>query len=285
MGDYQSIKYDQDDAVVVITLNRPEAMNALSPQLVEELHDALDVANEDVSVRSIIVTGEGRAFSAGYDISSESEYGDTTAERLHHWWGKSLNNPDRMLHMMHLDKPVIAAVNGWCLGGGLWYALAADITIASDQAVFAQPEIRMVSNSSYLFTLIAGWKHAHRYTLTGDHFDAKEADRIGIVNEVVPHDELMERSLKLARRLAMVPPDSVRINKKISTYGLEAQGIRNALNVNAALSVIVHASGDSPDVEHLHEAQKSGGLKAMLVERDGPFLPEPGGPKSKVPSV
>lgn len=282
MSAYEFIRYEQTNAVVTITLNRPNVMNALSPGLEDELHESLDVADADDSVRAIIFTGEGRAFSAGYDLGADPSEAGSTAETLKRWWDRSLNNPDKMMHMMELSKPVIAAVNGWCMGGGLWYALAADITIASEHAVFAQPEIRMVSNSSYLFTLIAGWKHAHRYTLTGDHFDAAEAERIGIVNEVVPHDELMTRSVALAERLALVPPDSIRINKRISTYGLEAQGLRNALNVNAALSVIVHASGDSPDVANLSKAFQEEGLKAMLVERDGPFLPEPGGPRSKV---
>ena len=83
-------------------------------------------------------------------------------------------------------KPVIAAVHGWVIGGGFWYSLACDITIAADNSVFGQPEVRHVSNTTFLFAALAGWKAAHRYGLTGDHFDAAEALRLGIVNEVVP---------------------------------------------------------------------------------------------------
>ena len=185
------------------------------------------------------------------------------------------------MHVMELSTPVIAAVNGWCLGGGFWYALCSDITIASEEATFGQPEVRGISSSSILFAVLAGWKNAHRYTLTGDHFDAPEALRIGVVNEVVPHDELLDRTYALARRIAMVPADSVRLNKAITTYGLEAMGLRNAHNVMAFLATIAHASGDSPEVRHLGEAYRQGGIRAFLAARDGPFQPEPGGPRSR----
>lgn len=280
---YEHVLYQQDGPVAVITLNRPEALNALSNALETELHAALDQADADPSVRAVIVTGAGRAFSAGYDISA----GEAGRERLpssghlRNWWHRAMRNPRLMMHIWEMSTPVIAAVNGWCIGGGFWYALACDITIASDRAVFGQPEVRMISNSSVLFAALVGWKHAHRYALTGDHFDAMEALRIGAVNEVVPHDELMNRAMALARRIALVPPDSVRMNKAITVYGLEAMGIRNALNTNAFLSTIVEASNDGPDVEHLHRAQAEGGLRGFLTARDGPFTPEPFGPRSE----
>ncbi|MEE8338384.1 MAG: enoyl-CoA hydratase-related protein, partial [Dehalococcoidia bacterium] len=112
-------------------------------------------------------------------------------------------------------------------------------------------------------------------------FDAAEALRIGVINEVVPHEELMDTALALARRLALVPPDSVRLNKAITTYGLQAMGLRNALNVNAFLSTIVEASNDGPDVEHLEQAREQGGFRGFMEARDGPFMPEPFGPRSR----
>lgn len=280
---YAHILYATDGPIAVITLNRPEALNALSRPLEEELHQAFDQADGDDAIRAIILTGAGRAFSSGYDISA----GESGRQRvpssafLRDWWRSSMRNPRMMMHIWELSKPVIAAVNGWCIGGGLWYALACDITIASDRAVFGQPEVRMISNSTVLFAALVGWKHAHRYALTGDHFDAAEALRIGAINEVVPHDELMARATALARRIALVPADSVRINKAITVYGLEAMGIRNALNTNAFLSAIVQASNDGPDVEHLERAQRENGFRAFLEARDTPFLPEPFGPRSR----
>ena len=280
---YEHLTYELRGPVALITLNRPEALNALSRPLEDELHAALDAAEADEAARAVVLTGAGRAFSAGYDISA----GEAGRERLpsgtflRSWWQSSLRNPRNMMHIWELSTPVIAAVNGWCIGGGLWYALACDITLASDRAVFGQPEVRQISNSSVLFAALVGWKHAHRYTLTGDHFVAAEALRIGVVNEVVPHDELLDRALALASRIARVPRDSVRLNKAITVYGLEAMGIRNALNTNAFLSTLVQASNDGPEVEAMQQAQREGGLLRVLEVRDGPFLPEPFGPRSR----
>jgi enoyl-CoA hydratase/carnithine racemase len=181
--------------------------------------------------------------------------------------------------MWRLGKPIIAAVNGWAMGGGFWYQLAADITIASDRAVFAQPEVRHISNTTYLFTALCGWKHANRWALTGDHFDAQEALRIGLVNEVVPHDELMPRATELAKRLANVPEPALRLNKAIAMQGIQSAGLNAALLLESALGSLAHTSHNE-ERERLIEVQGRDGLKAYLDARDGPFQPEPMGPKS-----
>ena len=280
--DYEFVRFSRDGAVATITLNRPDAMNALSPGLERELHNALDEADADPATRVIVLTGAGRAFSAGYDFDEDVSGDDATAAAtLRQWLDVNQRSVEGFMHVMELSKPVIAAVNGWCLGGGFWYALCSDITIASEEATFGQPEVRGISSSSILFAVLAGWKNAHRYTLTGDHFDAAEALRIGVVNEVVPADQVLERAYALAARIAMVPADSVRLNKAITTYGLEAMGLRNAHNVMAFLATIAHASGDSPEVRQLNEAYRRGGIRAFLDARDGPFQPEPGGPRSR----
>jgi enoyl-CoA hydratase/carnithine racemase len=286
MGSYEHVLYEVDAPVATITLNRPAQMNALSPQLEGEIHAALDEAAADASVRAIILTGSGPAFSSGYDIGGERpEYDRPAVERhrdvLNRWVTTDWRHGSQMLHIMELSKPVIAAVNGWCLGGGFWYSLACDITIASEQATFGQPEVRMISNSSFLFPALVGWKNAHRYALTGDHFGPAEALRIGCVNEVVPHDQLMERANALARRLALVPPDSVRMNKQLTIQGLQAMGLRNGLTVGGLISSQVHSMTDAEDAEDLYTTRREEGLRAFLKKRDGPFIPEPGGPRSK----
>jgi len=165
------------------------------------------------------------------------------------------------------------------MGGGFWYQLAADITIASDKAVFAQPEVRHISNSSFLFAALCGWKAANRWALTGDHFDAHEALRIGMVNEVVPHDQLMEATRALARRLTHVPEPSIRLNKAITMLGIQASGLYSGLLLEGALGALAHSSHNEYR-EALFEKQRQGGLKAYLEMRDGPFQPEPMGPRS-----
>ena len=282
MGDYEFILYEtDDDRIATITLNRPNQMNAISPDLERELHEALDEAAADDSVRTIILTGAGRAFSAGYDLGRGRVPPKTRSEALAQWLPTDMAHTDNVMHIMELDKPVIAAVNGWALGGGFWYTLACDITIASDQATFGQPEVRMVSNTSFLFPALVGWKVAARYALTGDHFGPEEAVRIGAINEVVPHDELMPRARELAKRLAMVPSDSVRLNKKLTTFGLQAMGLRNAIQTGGVISVLAHASTDAEEVADMYEVQRNEGLGAFLKMRDGKFIPEPGGPRSR----
>jgi enoyl-CoA hydratase/carnithine racemase len=285
---YQDLLYSVDDKVATITLNRPERMNALSHSLEAEIHRAFDEADADRSVRAIILTGNGAAFSAGYDQAAKSAsgvrpldpQGKSHAEYIEHWQRQDSARVGYWEHMWGLGKPVIAAVNGWAMGGGFWYQLAADITIASDRAVFAQPEVRQISNTSYLFTALCGWKAANRWALTGDHFDAQEALRIGMVNEVVPHDELMPRARALAKRIALVPEPSIRLNKAIAMQGIQASGLHAALLLEGTLGALAHSS-HSEDRERLFEAQRQGGLKGYLEMRDGPFHPEPMGPRSK----
>ena len=285
---YQDLLYEVADKVATVTLNRPERMNALSRNLEAEIHRALDEADADREVRAVILTGNGAAFSAGYDQAATSASGvrpldptgKTHAEYIEQWQRHDGARVGHWEHMWRLGKPVIAAVNGWAMGGGFWYQLAADITIASEKAVFAQPEVRQISNTSYLFTALCGWKAANRWALTGDHFDAQEALRIGMVNEVVPHDELIPRARALAKRIALVPEPSIRLNKAIAMLGIQAAGVHSALLLEGALSALAHSS-HSEDREKLFEAQRQGGLKAYLDLRDGPFQPEPMGPRSK----
>ncbi len=285
---YEMILYEKDGPIATVTLNRPESLNAIHPQMEAELHDALDEAEADAEIRAIILTGAGRAFSAGYDVARGRTEGQRRpldpdgveiADFIKHWWLRDRDGPQNLLHLWYLSKPIIAAVNGWALGGGFWYALACDITLAADNAVFGQPEVRHVSNTTFLFAALAGWKAAHRYALTGDHFDAAEAYRLGVVNEVVPADQLLPRARALAERIARVPEPSVRLNKAVTCFGLLAMGVGAGMLMNGPLSALAHSSHNSYRAGLL-EAMRSGGLRAFLEARDGPFQPEPFGPKS-----
>src|SRR5256885_10109286 len=283
---YETIVYEKKGPVVTLTLNRPDTINAITPQMTAELHQALDAADADAEVRAIILTGAGRAFSAGYAIGPRPDGGSPldargveVGEFLKNWWTRDGDSTRRLLHLWQLNTPVIAAVHGWVMGGGFWYSLACDITIAADDAVFAQPEVRHISNTTFLFAALAGWKAAHRYGLTGDHFDAAEAERIGIVNEVVPAAELMARARALAERIARVPEPAVRLNKAVTCYGLLAMGLGAGGLMNIPFSSMAHASYNAERAE-LIAAMQSGGLKAFLEARDGGFRPGPFGPRS-----
>jgi enoyl-CoA hydratase/carnithine racemase len=196
------------------------------------------------------------------------------------WWDNDTQGVQKLMHLWQIGTPVIAAVNGWAMGGGFWYALACDITIASEQAVFAQPEVRHISNTTFLFAALVSWKAAHRYALTGDHIDAQEALRLGIVNEVVPAEQLMPTAQALAERIAKVPEPSVRLNKAVTCFGLQAAGLHSGLLLNGALSTLAHTS-HLPMRDDLLAAMQQGGMRSFLDKRDSPFRPEPFGPKSR----
>ncbi len=291
MPNYETVLYEKQRNGVLITLNRPETLNAISRQLEHDVSEALTEAENDPEVRAIVLTGAGRAFSSGYDIGAGRgptvwpyglPEGTSVAALLDDWRDRSRDETQKLLQIWELTKPVIAAVNGWCMGGGSWYALASHMTYAAEEAVFAQPEIRMISNTNFFWTLNAGYKHALRYGLTGDHIDAQEALRIGLVNEVVPGDDLLEHCFRVVERIALVSPETVKINLYVATMGLEMMGLRNALILNDELSAHVQSSQREDFKREMMDAQKEGGLRAFLQVRDGPFQPEPFGPRSRV---
>ena len=292
MADYETILYEKQRGGVLITLNRPEVLNALSAQLQNELHQALDEADADPEVRAAVITGSGRAFSAGADIGGGGgdrreevwpyglPEGMSIAERLDTTRTSTIAGVKRELHRWELGIPVISAVNGWCMGAGSWLALSCHMTIAAEDAVFSQPEVRMIDSSSFFWIHLAGYKNGLRYALTGDHIDAQEALRIGLVNKVVPPDQLIEEALSIVERIALVSPETVKINLAVATMGLEMMGLRNALMLEAELAAMARSSRRYDYLEHMIEAQKEGGMRAFLQARDGPFRPEPFGPRS-----
>ena len=291
MPTYEHILYEMRGTTCVITLNRPETLNAITQPMERDLHEALDVAEADPEARVIIIQGAGRAFSSGYDIASFGETdpvsmiakGESVADHVSRWFYHDRNMVRNQTHVFELSKPVIACVHGWCMGGGTWLALSCDMTFCSADAVFAQPEVRQISNTAFLWALMAGFKNALRYSLTGDHIDAREAHRIGLVNEVfADRDAMMDEAHRIAERIAQVSPETVAANKYVATLGLEMMGLRNAITTNWLLSSIAHSS-QRPDYNRreMLAAAAERGMRGFLEVRDGPFRPEPFGPRAK----
>jgi enoyl-CoA hydratase/carnithine racemase len=289
MAEYKEILYEKERGGVLITLNRPEALNAITRSMLKEFHRALDEAEADPEIRAIVITGAGRAFSAGFDQATTSgrrrdiqwpygiPSGMSTADLINYW---SVDDV-KLIRIFEMTKPVIAAVRGWAMGGGCWLALYTHITIAAEDAVFAQPEVRHGSNTTFMWTLLAGFKNALRYGLVGDHIDAQEALRIGLVNKVVPVEQLLEECFKIVERIALVPPETVKINLAVATMGLEIMGVRDALRMDETLAIPAHMMLNEKFRRPLDEARANQGTKAYLQLRDGPFQPEPFGPRSK----
>ncbi len=290
MAEYKEILYEKKRGGVLITLNRPEAMNAISRTIIKELHEALDEILADPEIRAVVITGAGRAFSAGMDQGKTAggrrrdlhwpygiPTGQSAAEVIDSWRSESRN----FMRLWEFPKPIIGAINGWAMGAGSWFALFTHITIASENAVFSQPEVRHGSNTSFMWTLLGGFKNALRYGLTGDHIDAQEALRIGLVVKVVPADQLIDECFSIVERIAHVPPETVKINLQIATMGLQMMGLRDALLLDNQMSAPAHVMLREELRKPLDEARFNKGTKEYLMLRDGPFQPEPFGPRSK----
>lgn len=287
----QTILYDKQRHGVLITLNRPNRLNAMNQDLLNDLDSALAEAESDPEIRAVVITGAGRAFSAGEDISGKDPemawpYGIPRGASLVHEYNRLRDSDrkdilDRQLYRWQFPKPIIGAVSGWCLGAASWLALTCHITIAADDAVFGQPQVRHGANTDFIWVALAGFKNALRYSLTGDPVDAQEALRIGLVNQVVPKDKLLETAFAFVERVARVPPETVKINLHIATMGMEMMGLRKAWTLNAELAAMARLSKREEFGRRLEEAKRKGGLKSFLEERDGPFQPEPFGPRAR----
>jgi enoyl-CoA hydratase/carnithine racemase len=291
MANYNTILYQKQRSGVLITLNRPKELNAINAAMLDDLDAALVEAETDPEIRAVVITGAGGAFSVGEDLSGDDAptawpYGipegtslDATYNRFRDADRKNILQ--RQLYRWQYPKPIVAAVSGWCLGAASSLALTCHLTIAADDAVFGQPQVRHAANTDFIWVALAGFKNALRYSLTGDHVDAREALRIGLVNQVVPKADLLDTCFKFVERIALVPPETVKINLHISTQGLEMMGLRKAWMLNSELAAMARLSKREEFNKRLEEAKRTGGLEAFLRERDAPFQPEPFGPHSK----
>ncbi|WP_454695756.1 enoyl-CoA hydratase/isomerase family protein [Achromobacter aegrifaciens] len=209
------------DHVATLTLNRPEAMNSIDPEMREQLHAAWKRIKEDDDIRVVILTGAGeKAFCTGSDLKKTMPPKESFAELT---FGRTYS--DHLLAGLDTDKPLICAVNGYAMGGGMELALACDIRVASDNAVFALSEVRIGSipgaGGTQRLPRAIGSSNAMLMLLTGDRVDAAEALRIGLVSKVVSREELLPASQEIARRIAQNAPLSVRSIKRLVVSGAD----------------------------------------------------------------
>jgi enoyl-CoA hydratase/carnithine racemase len=224
---YQKLILTKENGIATIILNRPEVLNALNAKLSEELELAIEEVRKDNAVRVLVITGAGRAFCAGGDMKdlpvSPGDVVATTAalEQLH----------KVLLGVRQLEKPVIASVNGVAVGGGCDLALMCDIRIASENAKFGEAYVHVGGTSdsggTYLLPHLIGTAKACELLFTGDMIDAKEAERIGLVNKVVPADKLTSTTQELAAKLAKGPPIAIGM-MKTAIYMSLTQDIESA---------------------------------------------------------
>jgi len=212
---YENIIFEKEENIAIITFNRPEAMNALNNQTRAEFGQAIEDVAMDDAIKVLILTGSGKAFVAGSDIK---EFNETTPFAAH--------NIKRLGEVVEkLEKPVIAAVNGFCLGGGNEIAMGCDIIIASEKAKFGQTEINIGiipgGGGTQRLPRLIGVCRAKELIYTGDIIRAEEADRLGLVNRVVPMDELMPAAKELAKKIAAKSAAALKLAKTAINRGMQ----------------------------------------------------------------
>jgi len=212
---YQSIIFEKSEGIAVITLNRPEKLNALDHTLLQDIARAVDEVAADDEVKAVIMTGTGRAFCSGADLTG------------------TVRGTDPRQKLRNLVKPTIGAINGVVAGGGLGMACTLDIRIASEQARFSSIFVRrgLVPDCgvSYFLPRLVGTAKALEMMWTGDLIDAREAERIGLVSRVVPHDDLIKVCREFAMRLVKGPSVSIELTKRMVYDGLEANNYSSQL--------------------------------------------------------
>lgn len=217
--EFKNLSLTQDGKIAILTISRPKALNALNTEVLLELDAAIDDLEKNPEVYVIVLTGEGKAFVAGADIS---EMKDKSPEEARSF-GSLGSRVFRKLELM--DKPIIAAVNGYALGGGCELAMACDIIIAGEKAKFGQPEVGLGITPGFAGTQrlprIVGAKKAKELILTAETIGAEEAERIGLVNRVVPQDQLLSCSIDIAKTIATKGQIAVRYAKAAINRGME----------------------------------------------------------------
>lgn len=242
-------------SVAILRLNRPKALNALSPEMLEALCEALEAADQEDTIRAIVITGNERAFAAGADIQAMADSSPMDIIRVDTlgYWQR----------MRRIQKPLIAAVSGYVYGGGCELAMQCDLIVASETARFAQPEIKLGimpgAGGTQRLTKAVGPYRAMEMILTGEPIGAEEAYRHGLVNRVVPVERYQEEAVQLAHSIAERPPIAVRLAREAVRQGLE-NTLREGLEIERRNFTTLFDTQDQAE-----------GMHAFLEKRDPRF--------------
>ncbi len=255
--EFKNLLFEKNEGICTIKINNPQTLNALNGEVLKELDNAFDLVAEDEEVSVIILTGEGKAFVAGADIAYMNTLNVEEAKKF-------AENGSRIFRKIEmLDKVVIAAVNGYALGGGCELCMACDIRIASEKAKFGQPEVGLGIAPGFSGTLrlprLVGFGRAKELIFTGGHIDAQEAYRIGLANKVTDKDSLMEETYAMAKKIASNSKTAVKYAKEAMNRGMDSD-MQTGIAMEANLFGLCFA----------HEDQKEG-MTAFIEKRPANF--------------
>jgi enoyl-CoA hydratase/carnithine racemase len=269
MSDFTTILFECRDSVAHIVLNRPERLNALDQTSLQEINAAMDRAEADDEVRAIVLSGAGRAFSSGFDLKAQMEARPQGAKA----WREILDlDFATTMRFWSSSKPTIAAVHGACMAGAFEIALSCDITVAAEDAMFGEPELKFGAGIvTMLLPWITGPKQAKDIILTGaDRIGAQDALRMGIVSRVVPLGTHVQGALRIARGIALMDPVVVAETKKALNRTYEMQGMHAALSAALDIDHTIESHG-SPDKRAFMDIARERGMRAAIEWRDARF--------------
>lgn len=261
-----TILYETRGPVALITLNRPTRMNALDQPMLVALQAACDRAEADDAVGAVVLTGAGKAFSSGFDLQAQSA---ATPNGVAEWRPVLQRDFDAAMRFWHLSKPTVAAVHGPALAGACEMAMACDITVAAEDAVFGEPELKFGAGIVVMILpWIVGPKRAKEIILLGlDRITAAEAQAMGLVNRVVPQGRDVDEALALARRMAGMDRTLVKETKRAINRTYDLMGMGAALEAALDIDTLIEGEG-MPTKRDFLEIARTDGLRAALAWRE-----------------
>jgi enoyl-CoA hydratase len=284
----ETLIYEKEDfeegSMVTLTMNKPETLNALNIEFSREIDDALTKVEQDDDVKVVVIKGAGKAFSAGYDLGrvyfvygggtgkpEDKERRPSQRSRLAYdrWRSESLRR------IFLLDKITIAQVHGYCIGGGLYMSLCCDMTIAAEDARIGHSEQRLgFSGAMYVFPIevaLIGQKRARELLLTGKLIDGKEAERIGLVNQVVPAGQLEAETRKLAKSMTLLPRDGIAIGKATARLAYDSMGLSSAFGQGYIGHTLFTNIRYEPGEFNFIKRRRDVGMREAFKERDARY--------------
>jgi enoyl-CoA hydratase len=279
-----TLRTETEDGVRSIVLNRPGEYNTITPALRDELSQAVDEADADDSVRTILLRAEGPAFCAGYglDWSTQAQAAESASARV---WDSVTDLRvmsrfvDAYMKLWYATKPTIAAVQGWCVGGGTDMVLCADMIVAAEGASFGYPPARVWGTpTTAMWVYRVGLERAKRYLLTGDEIPAPEAARIGLILEAVADADLQAHAMALAKRVAGLPVSQLAMLKLLCNQTAENMGMASTRTLGTLFDGIARHTQEGLDFVRRTEDV---GFRQAVQERDDPFGDYGSGPRSR----
>jgi enoyl-CoA hydratase len=272
---FETIEYSAGKGIARLVLNRPERLNAINRQLIEDFRGAVRAANEDAAVRVIVLSGAGRAFCAGYDLDWGTKAEDATQKAMGGQWdpvrdyvGMS-QNVRAFMSLWESPKPVIAQVHGWCVGGGTDMALCSDLIYMAEDAQIGYPPARVWGEpTTMMWVFRLGLEHAKRLMLTGQALTGIEAERIGLASKALPEADLADAVTEIAGRLATIPLNQLVMSKLLVNQAYENMGLRTSQAMGTFMDGIAR---HTPEGIAWRDMAMKEGFREAVRRRDAPW--------------